>query len=218
MIEERTTAYLVQCFRCLGEFNAMESAWCSCLSPSPSLVCPHCLSCFCSAPHHYKTGFWEWAPEELCKRRQELKHQRGHGGNGVPPPEEAPPRPFVLVVEDEEDLRYLAGELIHELGYSVLTASNGEQGLAMTQRFHPDLVLADVVLPRLGGREMCLKIKENPATRQIPVVIMSGIFTKEVHKTEAFRSFKANGYLRKPVSLKELGETCALFLSQDRTG
>lgn len=100
----------------------------------------------------------------------------------------------------------------------MVTAANGEQGLAMATRFHPDLVLTDVVLPRLGGREMCLKIKENPATRSIPVVIMSGIFTKEVHKTEAFRSFKANGYLRKPVSLKELGEICAQYLAQDRTG
>ena len=74
----RAEAYLVRCYRCLEEFNALESAWCSCLAVTPSLVCPHCLQCFCQAPHAYKTAFWAKAPQELFRKRQDLKHRVLH--------------------------------------------------------------------------------------------------------------------------------------------
>jgi CheY-like chemotaxis protein len=118
----------------------------------------------------------------------------------------------VLVVEDEEDLRELASELLLELGYPVVLASNGEQGYLLATTLKPDMVLTDAVLPRMDGREMCLRIKHNPETREIPVVIMSGIFTREAHKTEALRTFRANAFLRKPVSLKELGDVCVQLM------
>lgn len=200
-------AYLVRCYRCLEEFNALDSAWCSCLAVTPSLVCPHCLQCFCQAPHAYKTAFWAKAPHELFKKRQDLKHRK----NSVAvegDPDHPPEHPFVLVVEDEADLRELASELIRELGYPAVVAANGEQGYLLTTMIKPDLVIADAVLPRMDGREMCLRIKHNPETKEIPVVIMSGIFTRETHKTEALRTFKADAFLRKPVSLKDLGDVC----------
>ncbi len=199
--------YLVRCHRCLEEFNALESSWCSCLAVTPSLVCPHCLHCFCQAPHAYRTAFWASAPQDLFRKRQELKGRKAgasHDADLAHPPE----HPFVLVVEDEADLRDLAANLLQELGYPVVVAANGEQGYLLATMLKPDLILADAVLPRMDGREMCLRIKHNPDTKEIPVVIMSGIFTRETHKTEAMKTFKADAFLRKPVSLKELGEVC----------
>ncbi len=211
MSGETAPGYPVRCYRCLEEFDAMDSAWCSCLAVTPSLVCPHCLTCFCHASQQYKTTFWERAPAELCRRRQERRHRRfSNNGSGLP--ESPPDRPFILVVEDEEDVRELAGELLHELGYEVITVANGEQGLEAVARLRPNPVIADAVLPRLSGRELCLRIKSNPETGAIPVIIMSGIFTRETHKTEAMRTFKADGYLRKPVSLQELGDVCTHYL------
>jgi CheY-like chemotaxis protein len=203
--------YIVRCFRCLEEFDAAQSAWCSCLAVTPSLVCPHCLHCFCQAPHSYKTAFWAGAPQELFRRRQEHKH-RTNGASRASDPSDPPQHPFVLVVEDEADLRDLASELLSELGYPVVTASNGEQGYLLATTLKPDMVLTDAVLPRMDGREMCLRIKHNPDTRETPVVIMSGIFTRETHKTEALRTFRADAFLRKPVSLKELGDVCLHLL------
>lgn len=202
-----TGVYMVRCHRCLEEYNALESSWCSCLAVSPSLVCPHCLQCSCKAPHAYKTAFWGAAPPELFRRRQELKHRKT-SSEKAGSPGDPPEHPFVLVVEDEEDLRQLASELLRELGYPVVVAANGEQGYLMTTTLKPDLVLSDAVLPRMDGREMCLRIKHNTDTRHIPVVIMSGIFTRETHKTEALKTFRADAFLRKPVSLKELGDAC----------
>ena len=202
-----TGFYMVRCHRCLEEYNAMESPWCSCLAVSPTLVCPHCLQCSCQAPHAYKTAFWAAAPPELFRKRQELKHRKNpttETGNPADPPD----HPFVLVVEDEADLRELASELLRELGYPVVVAASGEQGYLLATTLKPDLVLSDAVLPRMDGREMCLRIKHNPETREIPVVIMSGIFTRETHKTEALKTFRANAFLRKPVSLKELSDVC----------
>jgi CheY-like chemotaxis protein len=211
MAEGGAVAYYVRCHRCLEEYDATQSAWCSCLSATPSLVCPHCLTCSCQAPRDYRAAFWEKAPQSLCRKRQELKHARGDNDELLAP-DQPPARPFILVVEDEKDVRCLAGELLSELGYHVVAASNGEEGLKMATRLKPDLVLADAVLPRLSGRDMCLRVKGAPETRDIPVVIMSGIFTKETHKTQALKTYKADGYLRKPISLKELGETCMHFL------
>lgn len=203
--------YIVRCFRCLEEFNASESAWCSCLAVTPSLVCPNCLHCFCQAPHAYKTAFWAAAPQELFRKRQEHK-RRKNGSAKSSDPAEPPGHPFVLVVEDEEDLRELASELLMELGYPVVVASNGEQGYLLATTLKPDMILTDAVLPRMDGREMCLRIKHNPDTRETPVVVMSGIFTRETHKTEALRTFRADAFLRKPVSLKELGDVCLHLL------
>lgn len=208
MTEEKAMGYSVRCYRCQEEFDAMESAWCSCLAVSPSLVCPHCLTCFCHASQQYKTTFWQKAPPELFRRRQERRHRHPAEGDGLQLPENPPDHPFILVVEDEEDVRYLASELLHELGYKVVLAANGEKGLEAVERLRPDLILVDAVLPRLSGRELCLRVKTNPETGSIPVIIMSGIFTRETHKTEALRTFKADGYLRKPVSLRELSEAC----------
>ena len=211
MSDEKASGYPVRCYRCLEAFDAMESAWCSCLATSPSIVCPHCLTCFCHASQSYKTSFWQDAPAELCRRRQERRHRRLVDDDSSLP-DHTPERPFILVVEDEDDVRYLASELLHELGYQVVVAANGEQGLEAAERLRPDLILLDAVLPRLSGRELCLRLKTNPETGAIPVVIMSGIFTRESHKTEAIRTFRADGYLRKPVSLQELGDTCVHFL------
>lgn len=202
-----TGVYIVRCHRCLEEYDAVESSWCSCLAVSPSLVCPHCLQCSCQAPHAYKTAFWASAPAELFRKRQELKHRK-NSAPGTSSSSEPPDHPFVLVVEDEADLRELASELLREIGYPVVVAANGEQGYLLATTLKPDLVLSDAVLPRMDGREMCLRIKHNPETREIPVVIMSGIFTRETHKTEALRTFRANAFLRKPVSLKELSDLC----------
>jgi CheY-like chemotaxis protein len=191
----------------------MESSWCSCLAVSPTLVCPHCLQCSCQAPHAYKTALWAAAPPELFRKRQELKHRK-NATSETGSPTEPPDHPFVLVVEDEADLRELASELLRELGYPVVVAANGEQGYLLATTLKPDLVISDAVLPRMDGREMCLRIKHNPETREIPVVIMSGIFTRETHKTEALKTFRANAFLRKPVSLKELSDVCRQLMGQ----
>lgn len=65
--------YLIQCWSCLGEYDAVASVWCSCDPKNPSKLCPYCLQCFCSSSDEYKSRFWEYAPPSLVQERSSLR-------------------------------------------------------------------------------------------------------------------------------------------------
>jgi type IV pilus assembly protein PilB len=65
--------YTIQCWSCLGEFDAVSSVWCSCDPKNPSKLCPYCLQCFCNASEEYLRRFWEYAPAALQQERTSLR-------------------------------------------------------------------------------------------------------------------------------------------------
>jgi len=65
-------AYLVTCWNCLGEFDALGAVWCSDDPKSPTKLCPFCLHCFCDASAEYKQQFWRHAPPPLVEELQTL--------------------------------------------------------------------------------------------------------------------------------------------------
>ena len=73
--------YMVQCFNCLGEFDAMEALWCSHDPHNPTKICPYCLNCFCNVPPEYVKSFWENAPESLKKEHTSFRENRHPLGN-----------------------------------------------------------------------------------------------------------------------------------------
>lgn len=79
----------------------------------------------------------------------------------------------VLIVEDEAPVRELLAELVQQMGHQALQAAHGREALAVVEAERPDLVLADVMLPILGGLELCRRLKADPATGSIPVILMS---------------------------------------------
>ncbi len=108
----------------------------------------------------------------------------------------------VLVVDDEAaNVRLLKTLLTHD-GYSVVTASDGEEALAMVASVHPDLVVMDVLMPKLSGYEVCERIKGNPATRLTPVVLITALDSRE----DRIRGINAGAdeFLTKPVDPHEL--------------
>ena len=202
--------YPVSCFSCQGSFDALASEWCSCLTGKPTLVCPKCGSCFCKAIAAYKQKFWEHAPQALWDRAIALKKS-----DFEPPPN--PPahsvsRPLVLVVDDEPDLQRAALLALRELGYGAVLARDGMEGLDLACRYRPDLVLADAFMPKLDGREMCRRLKKNAATADLKVVIMTAVYTAARYRSEAFREFRADDYLAKPLEFRELKAVLARHL------
>lgn len=108
----------------------------------------------------------------------------------------------VLVVDDEAaNVRLLKTLLTHD-GYSVVTASDGEEALAMVASVHPDLVVMDVLMPKLSGYDVCERIKENPATRLTPVVLITALHERK----DRIRGINAGAddFLTKPVDPHEL--------------
>jgi putative two-component system response regulator len=108
----------------------------------------------------------------------------------------------ILVVDDDDDNRQLMGIILTPEGFVLQTATSGEEALAMIAEQPPDLILLDLLLPGMDGCEVAGKIKGNVATRDIPVIIFTGLGD---HATRMrVLSAGADDLLTKPVGLAEL--------------
>lgn len=83
--------------------------------------------------------------------------------------------PRILVAEDESDTRQVLGQMLEALGYEPILTEDGEQAYESLRRTEPDLVLSDVLMPKLNGFELCSRIKSEADTRLIPVVLLTGL-------------------------------------------
>src|SRR4051812_23096757 len=110
--------------------------------------------------------------------------------------------PKVLVVDDVAANVELLKALLTREGYSVVTASDGEEALAMVEREHPDLVLMDILMPKLNGYEVCERMKHNRATRLTPVVLITAL-QESGDRIQGINA-GADDFLTKPVNAHEL--------------
>ena len=101
----------------------------------------------------------------------------------------------ILVVDDEPAIRFLLRDIFAEQ-YIVYEAENGRQALEFMQHTLPDLVISDIMMPEIGGLELCNKVKGTPATCHIPFVLLSAKGSLE-HKTEGYDA-GADAYIPKP--------------------
>ena len=114
----------------------------------------------------------------------------------------APVSGHVLLADDNADLRAYIARLLAERGYEVTVAPDGEAALDAMRRSRPDLVVTDVMMPRLDGFGLLRAIREDPALRDLPVVMLSARAGEEA-KVEGFEA-GADDYLAKPFSAREL--------------
>lgn len=108
----------------------------------------------------------------------------------------------ILVVEDESDILELVRYNLQQAGYRVIVAHDGLQALDLLREQKPDLVVLDILLPNLDGREVCRRIRQNPQTHHIPVLILSAL-SEETDRVVGFE-IGADDYLTKPFSPREL--------------
>jgi two-component system phosphate regulon response regulator PhoB len=111
-------------------------------------------------------------------------------------------RPLILVVEDEASLVTLLRYNLEKEGFRVAEAGDGEEALTVLAERKPDLVLLDWMLPTLSGIEVCRQIRRKPATRELPVIML----TARGEEGDKIRGLNtgADDYLTKPFSLPEL--------------
>jgi len=109
--------------------------------------------------------------------------------------------PLVLMIEDNEDLRMYIKDILQP-HYQVLQAVDGKEGLAMAQEHIPDLVLSDLMMPKMDGLEVCKRLKEEMLTNHIPVILLTAKAARE-DKLEGLKSL-ADDYFTKPFNTEEL--------------
>jgi DNA-binding response OmpR family regulator len=119
----------------------------------------------------------------------------------------------ILVVDDDPRLLHVVAMYLSIEGYDVDTAGNGEEGLRSLEQRRPDLVILDVMMPGIDGLEACRRIKSNPETRTIPVVLFTAL--SRTDDVENGRAAGANRFINKPFSLIGLGAVIRSFLSED---
>lgn len=118
-------------------------------------------------------------------------------------------RPCILVVEDDEEVLDML-ENIFALSYKVYKATNGQMGFEMAQQLHPDIVVSDVMMPVMSGKEMCYKIKNCLELAYIPVVLLTAQSSVD-YEIEGYM-FGADDYVTKPFDIKLLLARCANLL------
>ena len=110
--------------------------------------------------------------------------------------------PRILVVDDNADTMMLMKELLSTRGYDVVAVSDAAQAEAEILREAPDVILSDVIMPGKSGYELCRDLKSNPATRLIPIVLITGLSDRE-DRLEGIES-GADDFLNKPIFAEEL--------------
>jgi two-component system, OmpR family, phosphate regulon response regulator PhoB len=112
------------------------------------------------------------------------------------------PKPVVLLVEDEPAQREILRYNLEAEGFSVVSASNGEEAMERVAEALPDLILLDWMMPHVSGLEVCRRIRARPETRGIPILMLSAR-SEEVDKVRGLET-GADDYVIKPYSVAEL--------------
>ncbi len=108
----------------------------------------------------------------------------------------------VLVVDDEENIIQILEFSIEAEGYEVITALNGEEAIKKARKEQPNLIILDIMMPKVDGYEVCRVLKANPLTKKIPVILLTAK-GREIDKRLGFE-VGASDYIVKPFSPSKL--------------
>jgi DNA-binding response OmpR family regulator len=119
-------------------------------------------------------------------------------------------KPLVLIIEDEPHIVLSLEFLLERAGYETASGTDGEEGLALVRRLHPDVVLLDIMLPKRNGYEVCRTIKADPQLRSIPVIMLSA----KGQEVEVLKGLElgAAAYVTKPFGNAEILESIRAVL------
>jgi len=108
----------------------------------------------------------------------------------------------ILIADDEPNIVVSLEFLMKQQGYEVAVARDGEEAYAALASFRPDLILLDVMMPRMSGYDLCQKLRENPAWQDVRVIMLSAK-GRDVEVTKGM-AVGADAYVTKPFSTKDL--------------
>ena len=123
----------------------------------------------------------------------------------------------ILVADDNDDIRDMLALLLRRLGHEVVVAADGETAVRLAKSERPDLILMDVMMPRLSGLEAARKIYEVADLQAVPIVAISA-FRNPLVETTNTGTFRWHAYLNKPVDPIELERVVARLVKRQEGG
>jgi two-component system, cell cycle response regulator DivK len=108
----------------------------------------------------------------------------------------------VLIVEDHPDMHNLLGLIAEQLGYLPVSANEGEEGVEKAIAEKPNLILLDMMMPKMDGRKVARRLRANPETKDIPILAITAL--NRSHDLNACLLAGCNGYIVKPFGVGDL--------------
>ncbi|MEO8035958.1 MAG: response regulator [Acidobacteriota bacterium] len=197
LVSNARQAFNVPCVHCKVAFDLSSADFCGCIARERTFACPGCGGCACEVSFRLRNEFWLSAPPSLWERR---KQEEITGMARLLSLDAATlPRPFALIVDDDPRLLSTAEQVVRGMGFHTLCCANPEEAATIAASILPDLLLTDALMPRLDGRELCRRLKEDEKTAGITIVVMSSLYRGTSYRNEAFKTFHVDDYLDKPV-------------------
>jgi DNA-binding response OmpR family regulator len=116
----------------------------------------------------------------------------------------------ILIIDDDVDLLFLGSSLLKQRGFDVFSLSKADETLETVKSFRPDLILLDVKLGNLDGRDICLRLKSNPDTSFIKIILYSAFPETSVE----YRKYGADDFIVKPYEFNHLVERIRYHLGR----
>ena len=116
----------------------------------------------------------------------------------------------ILIVEDEPKNMTLTRDILKISGYETIEAVDGRQGIDKAKSAKPNLILMDIMMPKMDGYAACREIKADPSTKNIPVIMLTAV-SYDLNKRLA-KQMGADGYVTKPFSRQQLLDAITLLL------
>ncbi|MGI8608382.1 MAG: response regulator [Candidatus Dormibacteria bacterium] len=119
----------------------------------------------------------------------------------------------VMLVDDDPQLRHVVSMFFELEGYNVLQAKDGQEAITMLGEYVPDVILLDLMMPNVGGRDVCLHVRAQRNLKEIPVVVFTANETME----EDLRAAGADRFIAKPFSLEGLRRVVRTLIKESAT-
>lgn len=121
---------------------------------------------------------------------------------------------LILVADDDPGIRLSISDYLELSGYSVITAEDGQAALSLVEKYHPHLLVTDIMMPRMDGYELVRQLRQRPTFRLLPVIFL----TERASTSERIQGYKlgCDLYLPKPFELEELGAVIRNLLERSQ--
>ena len=121
-------------------------------------------------------------------------------------------RKVILIADDEPELRQVLSMRLISAGYAVVEASNGKGAMNLACAKRPDLIILDIMMPQMDGMSLSQKLKDNPITKNIPIIFLTGLVDKQTESHDI--SSGQNIIFAKPYDASELLATIANLIGK----